>query len=116
MKGYYSRFFSPLLYLPIQTHIHIPDLSLYSTFLCIKSPLRGRTYIDTDGNDLCPVQDTPVAASKDEFVNFNQDVYLQVPLESIGSGMYLVILFFLAPHVPTYIHTYIVSNIYIYIL
>ncbi len=46
----------------------------------------GLTPTDIDGNDMCPVQDTPVTSSKDEFVHFNQDVYLQVPLENIGKG------------------------------
>ena len=48
---------------------------------------RAPDYADSDGNDMCPTQDTPVASSKDEFVHFNQDVYLQIPHENIGKGV-----------------------------
>lgn len=38
---------------------------------------------DSNGYDIAPPQDTPVTNQRDEFIHFNQPVYLQVPLEKL---------------------------------
>eukprot|EP00051_Salpingoeca_urceolata_P027499 m.481752 g.481752 ORF g.481752 m.481752 type:complete len:315 (+) comp22309_c0_seq1:207-1151(+) len=41
---------------------------------------------DVNGVDLTAPQDTPVTKSRDEFIHFNQDVHLQLPLEQLPEG------------------------------
>lgn len=42
--------------------------------------------MDSNGHSLCKAQDTPPTKLKDEFIHFNQDVHLTLPLESLPDG------------------------------